>query len=89
MVSKPVISHLVLERSWRATIYKTADLSCTTKVRKLGIVFFRSVYGNIVLMVLCSSENVNREDVCDLVLDADSVTAFETAVDRQVHLIFV
>eukprot|EP01033_Poteriospumella_lacustris_P007248 gene7249-5215_t len=28
-------------------------------------------------------QNVNREDVCDLVLDADKVSAFEMAVDRQ------
>lgn len=28
-------------------------------------------------------ENVDREDVCDFSLDADSVAAFETAVDRQ------
>lgn len=29
--------------------------------------------------------NVEREDVCDMVLDDDTVNVFENAVDRQVN----
>jgi hypothetical protein len=35
------------------------------------------------------SENINREDVCDVILDKDSAAQFEFAVDNQVDVCHV
>ena len=77
MESKPAIKHLALVRFSREITSKTAVSSCISSVSRP---LFRSIAGRLIVRY---SENVNREDVCDLVLDADKVSAFEMAVDRQ------
>lgn len=77
MESKPAIKPLALVRFSREITSKTAVSSCISSVSRP---LFRSIAGRLIVRY---SENVNREDVCDLVLDADKVSAFEMAVDRQ------
>lgn len=77
MESKQAIKHLALVRFSKEITSKIAASSCTLSVSRP----FRRFAS--LRLIARGLENVNREDVCDLVLDADKVSAFEMAVDRQ------
>jgi hypothetical protein len=54
---------------------------CTLEV----VNFFNFLYASNVIIFL---ESVEKEDVCDMILDETSSKAFENAIDRQVMMCF-